>query len=102
MSFTVARRRKEIGIRAALGADPARILRSIFTRATMQLAIGAALGVVTAMGLELLTDGEMMNGRGAVVLPIVATLMMFVGLLAAIGPARRGLRIRPTEALRDR
>jgi predicted permease len=101
MSFTVARRRKEIGIRAALGADPADILRSICARAALQLAIGASLGVVTALGLELLTDGELMNGNGAIVLPIVATLMLLVGLAAAVGPARRGLRIHPIEALRE-
>jgi hypothetical protein len=101
MAFTVARRRKEIGIRAALGADPATILRSIFARATVQLAIGASFGVVTAAGLELLTDGELMKGNGAIVLPIVAALMVMVGLLAALGPARRGLRIEPTQALRE-
>jgi hypothetical protein len=101
MSFTVARRRKEIGIRAALGADPTRILRSIFARAAVQLAIGASFGVATAVALELLTDGELMRGNGTVVLPIVAALMMLVGLLAAVGPARRGLRIHPIEALRE-
>lgn len=42
-----------------------------------------------------------MEGHGAAVLPIVAVVMMIVGLLAAIGPARRGLRIHPTEALRE-
>ena len=44
MSFTVARRRREIGIRAALGADPVRILVGIFSRAFAQLAAGALAG----------------------------------------------------------
>jgi len=44
MSFTVTQRRKEIGIRAALGADPHRLLGSIFSRAMGQLAPGAAVG----------------------------------------------------------
>jgi predicted permease len=101
MSFTVARRRKEIGIRAALGADPGRILASIFSRAAWQLAGGATLGMLGAIGLENLLDGELLRGRGAVVLPIVAVFMITVGLLAALGPARRGLRIQPTEALRE-
>jgi putative ABC transport system permease protein len=101
MSFTVARRRKEIGIRAALGADPSRLLRSIFSRAFVQLASGAALGVGAAAGLEALTGGEVMQGHGTVVLPLVAVMMLAVGLLAALGPARRGLRIHPTEALRE-
>ena len=101
MSFTVARRRKEIGIRAALGADPSHLLRSIFARACAQLAAGAALGVAAAAALEVLTGGEVMKGHAAVVLPLVALLMLAVGLLAALGPARRGLRIPPIEALRQ-
>jgi hypothetical protein len=101
MSFTVARRRKEIGIRVALGADRQRILQAIFARAFVQLSIGAALGVATAAAMESVTEGEMLEGTGVVVLPLVAVFMMLVGLLAALGPARRGLRIDPTEALRE-
>lgn len=101
MSFTVSQRRREIGIRTALGADPYRILRSIFSRAAVQLAIGVALGLGVAALLENLTGGEVMNGRGAVLLPAVSLLMMSVGLLAALGPARRGLEVQPTEALRE-
>jgi putative ABC transport system permease protein len=101
MSFTVAQRRKEIGIRAALGADPRRILRSIFSRALGQLAIGAVLGATAAALLEGLTRGELLQGNGSVVLPVVAGVMLVVGLLAAVGPARRGLQIHPTEALRE-
>ncbi|HVJ28168.1 MAG TPA: ABC transporter permease [Vicinamibacterales bacterium] len=100
MSFTVARRRKEIGIRTALGADPSRILRSIFSRALLQLSAGAVLGMIGAVGLEQILEGETFQGHGAVILPAVAVLMTLVGLAAAIGPARRGLRIHPTEALR--
>ena len=100
MSFTVARRRKEIGIRTALGADPSQILRSIFARALLQLGTGAALGMLGAVGLEQVLEGETFQGHGAVILPAVAVLMTLVGLAAAVGPARRGLRIHPTEALR--
>lgn len=101
MSFTVARRRREIGIRAALGADPAQILTSIFSRAFAQLAAGAAIGLAGAFALEQVLEGEMFQGQGAVLLPIVAVFMTTVGLLSALGPARRGLRIQPTEALRE-
>jgi cell division protein FtsX len=66
MSFTVTRRRKEIGIRAALGADPRRILASIFSRALGQLAVGAAVGVIVAVGLEALTRGDLMRLRNLV------------------------------------
>jgi putative ABC transport system permease protein len=101
MSFTVARRRREIGIRAALGADPNRVLAGIFSRALAQLGIGAAIGVVAAFGLEQLLEGEMFLGQGVIILPITIAVITIVGLLAAAGPARRGLSIQPTEALRE-
>jgi hypothetical protein len=101
MSFTVARRRREIGIRAALGADRNRLLAGIFSRALGQLAIGAVVGMLGAIGLERLLEGELLAERGAVLLPLVALVMTTVGLLAAVGPARQGLRIQPTEALRE-
>jgi hypothetical protein len=101
MSFTVVRRRREIGIRAALGADRNRILAGIFSRAFAQLGVGAAAGLIGAIALEQLLEGEMFQGQGAVIVPLVILLMTIVGALAALGPARQGLRIQPTEALRD-
>jgi predicted permease len=101
MSFTVARRRKEIGIRAALGANPARLLGGIFKRTFAQLAVGVALGMLGAIAIEGGLEGEMFQGHGATILPLVALFITVVGLLAALGPARRGLQIQPTEALRE-
>ena len=101
MSFTVARRRREIGIRAALSADPRRILSGIFARAAAQLGAGVAIGLVLAVVLEWGSDGWVMGGRASIVLPAVTALIMAVGLLAALGPARRGLAVQPTEALRE-
>jgi hypothetical protein len=101
MSFAVTRRRREIGIRAALGADPRRILASIFSRALWQLALGLTVGTAAAFLLERITEGELMGGNAGVVLPIVAAITATVGLFAAMGPAVRGLRIQPTEALRE-
>ncbi len=100
MSLTVSQRRREIGIRSALGAHPGQIVRAIFSRAATQLAIGLVVGVLLAIVLEKLTGGGLMDGRGIVLLPIVAALMAAVGLLAVVGPARQGLKIQPTEALR--
>jgi hypothetical protein len=101
MSFTVSQRRKEIGIRMALGADRKRIVASIFSRAFGQLAAGAALGIASGAMIERASGGDLMKGNAAVVLTVVALLMMAVGFLAALGPARRCLRIEPTEALRE-
>jgi ABC-type antimicrobial peptide transport system permease subunit len=101
MSFTVARRRREIGIRAALGADRNRLLAGIFSRALAQLGTGAAAGLLGAFALDQIMEGEMIQRQGAVILPIVALMMIAVGLAAALGPARAGLKIQPIEALRE-
>ena len=101
MSFTVTQRQREIGIRVALGANANRILSSIFARALRQLAIGIALGLIGASGLDFLAEGDTLSGRGVILLPAVGLVMLTVGLLAAVGPARRGLKIQPTEALKS-
>ncbi len=101
MSFAVTRRRREIGIRSALGAEPGRLLASIFSRAFGQLAMGATLGIGTAILLDRSMEGELMGGHAALLLPAVVALIIMVALLAATGPARRGLRIQPMEALRE-
>lgn len=100
-SFAVSRRRKEIGIRAALGAAPWRLLASIFSRSARQLAVGLAIGGAAAILLDRVSMGSLTGGRPLVVLPAVAALMTIVVLLAALGPARRVLRLHPTEALRE-
>lgn len=100
MSFTVSQRRKEIGIRAALGADAHQLLRSIFTKAALQLGAGVAAGTALALVADVASGGEFIGSFGRALLPVTAVVMVIVGLFATIGPARRGLRIQPTEALR--
>jgi ABC-type antimicrobial peptide transport system permease subunit len=97
MSFAVVQRRREIGIRAALGANPRRILFSIFGRALAQLTAGVTVGIAIAARLD---SGEH-RGADSAVLPAIVVIVMMVGLLAAAGPARRSLRISSTEALRE-
>ena len=101
MSFTVARRRREIGIRAALGADARHILAGIFRRAATQLAVGVALGIAVAATLDWLGEGAFAGGNTLALVPSVVGVMVLVGLIAAVAPARRGLAVQPTEALRD-
>jgi putative ABC transport system permease protein len=100
MSFTVARRWREIGIRVALGADARRVLIGIFGRASAQIGAGVAGGLTIAGILEWVTPGGNVGGQALILFPTVAAVMFAVGLLAAAGPARRGLAIEPTEALR--
>jgi hypothetical protein len=100
MSFTVSQRRREIGIRAAMGADARQLLSSIFTKAALRLASGVVVGIVLALLIDRASDGEMLGSLGLRLVPITALLVVLVGLFATLGPARRGLRIQPTEALR--
>jgi putative ABC transport system permease protein len=99
-SREVAQRRKEIGIRAAMGADPRQLLRSICSKAILQLGAGVVVGMTLGVLLDVASDGEMLGSFGRALLPIAAVVMVIVGMLATLGPARRGLRIQPTEALR--
>ena len=102
MSFTVNQRRREIGIRSDVGAQPRRLLSGIFRRALSQVGVGAGAGVVAALVLDYYLPVEEAGGLNVPgVVPVAAAFMMVVGLLAVVGPARRVLRVEPTEALRD-
>ncbi len=102
ISFTVNQRRREIGIRAALGAQPQRLHAGILGRALGQVGVGALGGVLVALLLGYYLPVEQMGGWDVPgILPGAAALMIVVGLLAVVGPALRALRVDPTEALRD-
>jgi putative ABC transport system permease protein len=100
MSFTVTQRRREIAIRTALGAQAGRLLGAIFGQALRRIAMGVVLGVGVALLIDVEESGEALRGRGALLLSSTALVMIVVGLLAALGPARRGLQIEPAEALK--
>jgi predicted permease len=99
MSLTVTRRRKEIGVRIALGARRSRLLASIFSRAAWQLGLGGLIG--SLLGGTLLRINGHTGSEASTFLGGVVVLMMMAGLVAAVGPARRGLRVQPMEALRE-
>jgi putative ABC transport system permease protein len=101
MSFTVTRRQREIGIRAALGAGSGRVLAGILSRAMRQIGVGIAFGMVGTAILGPLVGDESTPRELVVKLAQVAAMMTVVGLVATIGPARRALRVQPTEALRS-
>jgi predicted permease len=100
-AFIVAQRWHEIGLRAALGASPRRLLFGIFGRAATPLVIGAVAGCSIAVALQSSLSVDEIGGRSIPgVVAIAAALMIVIGLLAVAGPARRAIRIDPTEALR--
>lgn len=73
--------------------------------ASAQIGAGVVAGLAVALGFEQrarrLMPGAAMGGRSHVLLPTVAAVMFTVGVLAALGPARRRLAVQPTAALRD-
>jgi hypothetical protein len=104
MSFTLSRRTREIGIRAALGAAPRSIVAAIFSRAFAQVGLGVVAGSVPGYLLVAMGAPEVARGGGPLV-GVVATLAVagFVTVIAGAAcalPARRALRIHPTDALR--
>ena len=101
MAFIVAQRWREIGVRAALGAQPRQLLIGIFGRAAVPLLIGAMAGCALALLLQSSLPIAEAGGRSIPgIVPASAALMIVIGLLAVAGPARRAIRIDPTEALR--
>jgi macrolide transport system ATP-binding/permease protein len=101
MAFIVAQRWREIGVRTALGAQPRRLLIGIFGRAAVPLLIGAMAGCALALLVHASLPIAEVGGRSIPgIVPASAALMIVAGLLAVAGPARRAIRIDPTEALR--
>jgi ABC-type antimicrobial peptide transport system permease subunit len=102
MAFTVAQRRREIGIRSALGAQPGHLAAAVFGRAFWQIGAGSTAGILAAYLVGVYIPIEQIGGLPIPgILPAAAVFMLLVGLLASLGPARRGLCIDPTEALRS-
>ena len=100
MSVSVARRTREIGLRGALGATPARLLGHIFRRALILVGSGVAAGIGVLLLFAWLSP-ELDVAPIAGALLFTSAIMLTVGLLACAEPARRALRIQPTDALKE-
>jgi ABC-type antimicrobial peptide transport system permease subunit len=102
LSYGVARRTNEIGIRMALGAGRARVVNMILRETGVMIVMGVVAGVIfTAIGVQLIKSK--LYGLGALdpwaVLSAVAILSV-VALIAGYIPAARAARVSPTQALR--
>ena len=102
LSYAVAQRTQEIGVRLALGAAEGQIFGLVvgesLTLAAIGLAIGLAGSVAVGRALERLLFG--VHGTDAVTFAATAVLLVLVAFLASYLPARRAMRIDPMEALR--
>jgi Acidobacterial duplicated orphan permease len=102
MHYTVAQRTHEIGIRAALGAQPQDVLRLVLAQATKLALWGIGIGIVTALALTRFM-ASLLFGVGptdAVTFVAVPVLLALVALFASYIPARRAMRVDPMVALR--
>lgn len=102
MSFVVLRRTGEMGLRMALGALPRQVLGAILRQSLGLVAIGAGLGLITALALMRLVATQLFGLSPADPLTYggVILLLTVVALLACWLPARRAARIAPMNALR--
>jgi len=99
----VAESRREIGVRLALGARPAQIVRMVLSDASRLLFAGAATGVVLSAGAYQFLR-SVLFGVGpfdAVALVAAAMVLCAVSFVAILVPASRASRLMPTEALRS-
>jgi putative ABC transport system permease protein len=100
MSFTVARRTREIGIRIALGATARKVVLGTFRRPLLQVGLGVLTGFVILSGLFTVSSMRGIPYKAIAMLAGYSLVMLAICLLACIVPTRRALRVQPTEALR--
>ena len=103
MAFSVSQRRREIGVRMALGASPSSVLWWVLARAGRLTAWGVGIGLVGAAGFSLLLRGLLYGVAPAdpVVLATLAVFLPLVALGSTLLPAWRAARLNPTEALQQ-
>jgi putative ABC transport system permease protein len=102
-SYVVASRRREMGIRLALGAKPRSLLLHIMRGALVLAALGSALGLVVAWQLDefIRTQLFQVAPRDPLTFAVAAIVLVCTAVLASILPARRAAAVDPVEALRD-
>ncbi len=102
MAFVVARRRKELGIRLALGAEPGSLIWLVMREVLLLLAIGLGLGIPAAIGLGRFVSNQLYGIQPNDPWMAVGTvgLLALVSAAAGLIPARRASRIDPILALR--
>jgi predicted permease len=102
ISYLAGQRTKEIGVRIAMGATSADVLRLVLGEGMRITLVGVGIGLVAALGLTRLIT-KMIYGVGAtdpITFAVVAILLTAVALLACYIPARRAMRVDPIIALR--
>jgi putative ABC transport system permease protein len=102
MAYAVTQRRREIGVRMALGADRRDVLRLVLARALRIVLAGVVVGLAGAAGVTRVLQRFLfgVTPTDPIAFALVTLLLVAVGLMAAWIPARRATRIDPWAALR--
>jgi putative ABC transport system permease protein len=102
VSYSVVRRTQEIGIRAALGASPANLVRLVVRGGMSLVAIGLAVGCVAALGVTRLLAAFLFGVGSSDSITLIATVSVLAGVaaVACYLPARHATRIDPLDSLR--
>jgi putative ABC transport system permease protein len=103
LSYGVNQRRKEIGIRMALGARPGMVLRMVLREAGVVVAVGLAAGVLGAFALTRLMRGLLyeVSAIDPAIYTIVAVLLATAALVASVIPARQAASVDPVSTIRE-
>ncbi len=102
MAYTVAQRTREIGIRMALGAGGARVMKLVTVRALVLIVIGLAIGLGGAMALTRVLASELyeVSPTDPLTFTLVTIGVAIVALVACLIPTRRAMSVEPVKALR--
>jgi len=102
LAFRVRQRRRELGLRLALGADGARLAREVLSLAVRQLVPAVLAGLILAWVAAPLIAVALLGGnpRSPLVYLGVAGAFLLVGIAAALGPALRAAALDPAQVLR--
>ena len=103
ISYMVARRRNEIGVRVALGADRGRVVRLVLREALLLLAAGLAIGTALALWAGRAAAALLFGLKPYDPASLAAAVLLLAGvaLLASYWPALRASRLEPMSALRE-
>ena len=102
LSYLVSMRTREIGIRVALGASRTSVIGMVLRQAMLSAGLGVAIGLAAAFGLSRFLTAMLfeLEATDPLTFVAVAVALLAVALVAAWLPARRAVRVEPTEALR--
>ena len=103
VSYSMSRRSKELGIRAALGATQSRLVQLVLGEGVRNIAVGSAIGLLCAIPAARLIESQLFRVQSSDPEPYITALLALTGaaLLATLLPARKAAMISPSDVLRQ-